>query len=457
MLRVIVAWFASWSWAVPQEAQPQVPAPAASAVIEGRVLDLRAEPVPAARIAVSATGEDDSVIVRGVADGDGFFRVRVARHAAFRVSASGEGLCTARTSVSDAAKPLLFRLKDLPADALPTLSALVVAYDDGNPNTFPAPWHRPAFDGAGVCELHHVPRCDEYLVRPLAKGFAFDPHELRSPQAPHVLEFTASPFDSELPSIRTRLVDREGKPLAGIPLVLRGRDRLGRTEATTDANGLATLASPFLAGTKVAVATSDDGWVLDQDKGEDRFGSSSRENLTQHECTVDPTTVLELRAVAACSVSGRLVQKDGRPAAFTAVALAETRPNCMPAWVAFAWATTDRFGHYHVRSLHHLGDPVRVQVEGPAGSANSEPLAMAAPGTRVTVPDLRLAAPATIEGVVRGTDRQGRYRFVGVPPGGAWLQLLPGTDERAAKGPAVDPFDVEPGTTYTHDLQLPAR
>ena len=42
-------------------------------------------------------------------------------------------------------------------------------------------------------------------------------------------------------------------------------------------------------------------------------------------------------------------------------------------------------------------------------------------------------------------------RFVGTPPGDARLQLV--ADERAT-GYAVEPFEVEAGKTYTHDLQL---
>ena len=44
-------------------------------VIEGRVVDMRGEGVPAAKVWVTTTGDPESVLARGVADGDGFFRI----------------------------------------------------------------------------------------------------------------------------------------------------------------------------------------------------------------------------------------------------------------------------------------------------------------------------------------------------------------------------------------------
>jgi hypothetical protein len=55
------------------------------------------------------------------------------------------------------------------------------------------------------------------------------------------------------------------------------------------------------------------------------------------------------------------------------------------------------------------------------------------------------------------TDRQGRYRFVGAPPGRACLELFADPTERSPSRRAVEPFEVEAGKTHTFDLQLPAR
>lgn len=134
----------------------------------------------------------------------------------------------------------------------------------------------------------------------------------------------------------------------------------------------------------------------------------------------------------------------------------------------------DRDGHYRFRRLHYLGDNLRVQTTGPAGSATSDAVRIAAAGTHAKVPNLRLAAPAIIEGVVRDgqqnpapgvavwlrqgsavteavTDRLGRYRFVGPPVGNTFLQLLDAA-ERSRR--VVDPFEVVVGETYTIDLEV---
>lgn len=54
------------------------------------------------------------------------------------------------------------------------------------------------------------------------------------------------------------------------------------------------------------------------------------------------------------------------------------------------------------------------------------------------------------------TDAQGRYRFLGVPTGGALLQLFPGPGDALHSDEAVEPFEVKAGKSYTFDLQLPA-
>jgi protocatechuate 3,4-dioxygenase beta subunit len=127
----------------------------------------------------------------------------------------------------------------------------------------------------------------------------------------------------------------------------------------------------------------------------------------------------------------------------------------------------------------------RIALASWCGAATSEPFAIAAADTQVAVPDLRLGVPSTIEGTVVDeqrkplpgirvwlrdwdlstqsqrsgvvveviTDRKGRYRFVGAPPGDAYLQLLVVNDHPHSN--AVEPFEVEVGKTYTFELQVP--
>ena len=123
-------------------------------------------------------------------------------------------------------------------------------------------------------------------------------------------------------------------------------------------------------------------------------------------------------------------------------------------------------------------------VEGLHGAATSESFSLADIGGDVRLPDLLLTPPASVEGVVKDadgkpqpgvtiwlrdwdlntgrqasgsvteviTDKLGRYRFLGVPPGGAWLQLVKSEQDRN-KAVVVEPFEVEPGKIYTFDIE----
>jgi len=99
--------------------------------------------------------------------------------------------------------------------------------------------------------------------------------------------------------------------------------------------------------------------------------------------------------------------------------------------------------------------PVQLAIEGVVVDAQQRP----APGIRVWLRDWDFGTGGQKSGSVVEvlTDRQGRYRFASVPPGGAWLQLLVAVDERSPMTRAVEPFEVEAGKTYTHDLQVPAK
>ncbi|MFO1076966.1 MAG: carboxypeptidase-like regulatory domain-containing protein [Planctomycetota bacterium] len=562
-----------------QQAPPTV-------AIEGRVVDLRGDGVPVAKVVVSSWREPDVVLARGVSDGDGYFRLaKVPKRESLRLRADKDGLCAGWGWVADPPQPLRIAVHDAatvrgvlrdragkpvphaavraklfarilfnttcdaetddegafaltgvplglvrfaavvpgegvadarslvqgdtaialaPGDDRTTalavevtglskeeaarVGATILPYGEGRLTELPPPWDRPAFDAEGRFELSPVPDL-EYRVRPGLAGYAFEPNErVAGPGAgPHRLQFTARPTGGAALRCKAVLRDGDGKALGGVPLVMRQFSGGLRAEATSGEDGGVEFASPLGAGTKVIVYAVDRRWVLDQEKVQGLSGAWDRRFLVDHECVVDPEAVLELRAVPACSVRGTLRLADGRPAAFVDVVLEETTPNRMPRWMPLAYATTDRDGNYAFSGRHHLGDPVRVNSEGVQGTAASEPFALDAPGTDVAVPELALAPPATVEGLVLDadqhvapgvrvwlrewdmatgsqrsgsvteviTDRQGRYRFLGVPPGGAYLELL--VTEQHAASRAQAPFDVEPGQNYAFTLQLPAK
>lgn len=565
-------------------AQEPPVAPPATTLVEGRVVDMRGEGVPAARIRVTGR-EVEQELAHGVADGEGYFRIpRVQPAAWYRVMASSEGRCTGTAyirppstsclvTVHDAAtvrgvlrdrqgepvggaivraEPRMrslwgvsvdattdrdgrFELRDVPLGyitigaivpgegfarvesivagdtevaltpsleatttlrivvtgipeaAAASLGCMLLPYRDGSLQRFPPPWDRPAFGADGVCELAPVPEQVEYMVRPGAEGFVFEPRELRTEaEGPFELHFVARPAGATDLRCPIELRDSAGASLAGVKLVMRASNGGQQAEVVTDAEGRALFDSPLGVGSEAVVFSADERWVLDPPASAPN-GLRDRRSAAWHPFVVEPDRTIELRAIRACTVAGRLVSADGRPAAFVRIECEGDDARRWPRWMAFAYGETDREGRYRFRNLHHDADAVRVRVEGPQGTATSEPFVLAEPGTSVEVPELRLSPAASIAGVVVDaegrpapgvrvwlrdwdmdrnrqrsgsivevvTDRAGRYRFAGVPSGGAWLQLQ--IENEHTRDRAVEPFEVEPGRTYTHDLELPAR
>lgn len=566
-------------------AAQEPPANVPPTLVEGRVVDMRGEGVPAARIRVMGR-DGEQELAHGVADGEGLFRIpRVPSAAWYRVMASSEGRCTGTAhirppstsclvTVHDAAtvrgvlrdrqgepvggaivraEPRMrtlwgvsvdattdrdgrFELRDVPLGCIaigaivpgeglagieslvagdtevaltPSLEAtttlrivvtgmpdesaasfgcMLLPYRNGSLQRFPPPWDRPAFGADGVCELAPVPEQVEYMVRPGAEGFVFEPRELRTEAntAPFELRFVARPAGATDLRCPIELRDSAGAPLAGVKLGMRAMNGGQTAEVVTDAEGRAVFDSPVGTGDEAFFFSRDERWVLDPPaSARDRLGE--RRFAAWHRLVVEPSRTIELRAARACTVVGRLLLADGRPAAFVRIECEGEDVRRLPRWMAFGYGETDREGRYRFPNLPHDPAPVRIRVEDPMGTATSEPFVLAEPGTSVEVPELRLSPAASIAGVVVDaegrpapgvrvwlrdwdidrnaqpsgsvvevvTDRSGRYRFLGVPVGGAWLQLVVGNER--PRGRAVEPFAVEPGHAYVHDLELPAR
>jgi hypothetical protein len=550
--------------------------------IEGRVVDLRGEPVPAAEVWVTTWRERDKALVRTVCDGDGIYLlprvpkresmhvcatapgkvlgrawygssfVEVQLHDAVRVTGvlrdrggkpivgavvraeldgarilyyvdarattdaegrftldkvpigtvavaavvPGEGLAEVRRRVvadtefdlapgKEASADMTVTVKGLPAEAAGRVRLRFLPYSRGHHCQLPPPWESPSLEAGGSLELLHLPDYD-YVVGPTLTGFVFAPQEIRvkAGKGPHRLEFTAEPVGSTALRWAAELHDGDGKPIGGANLVMSAANGGLRSTAVSAADGTLLFDAPLAIGAVAVVHATGEQWVLDQKKDE-REMMFNAWDLTKHKCNVDPTTKLSLVAIPACKVTGRVLLPDGRPAPFVEVGLEESSPNRFPHWGLYDSASTDRNGNYVCRGLHHIDRPVRVHVEGRAGSAASDAMALVEPGTMVAAPDLQLTAPARIEGVVRDadgrgmpgvrvwlrdwdfntknlgsgsvveviTDKLGRYRFLGVPPGGAGLHTVEGWQD----GRALEPFEVEAGKTLTFDLVLPGK
>lgn len=553
-------------------------------VVEGRVVDMRGDGVPAARVRIATYDDPTKALAQAVADGEGYFRVaKVPEQRGLQVQADADGFCTGAQNLGSArgeqvamqhavvvrgtlknrkgepvpdtmvratthcrslvlvrcdartdrdgryeltAVPLApmeftawvageglarevvhvsgpreldlqpnvpsstnltVEIRGLPAGA-PAVDLQLWPHVGGRAANFPPPIDRQRVDANGRWQLTGAPDW-EYIVTPSSKTFAFEPDEIRvkAGKGPHSLTFTATPLGATSLVCRAVVRDAAGKPMAGLPFRMRDPGSATFAAATSDADGRLEFASPLAKGAEALIYTTDEAWVIDQQKDPNRIRDLRK--LDSHEFLFDPATEMALRVVPACSIRGRLLLADGRPAAFVSVELQESNPNRRPQWITMSWAKTDRDGAFHFAGRHHLTEDVRLHVEGRAGSLDGEPFQLAEPGTKHAAGELRLQAPATIEGVVRDTqgrpvaglcvwlrdwdfarnrqasgnivetltDREGRYRFVGVPVGGAWLQRLVDTNGKPPHDRAVEPFEVEAGRAYTFDLELPGN
>ncbi|HEX5051385.1 MAG TPA: carboxypeptidase-like regulatory domain-containing protein, partial [Planctomycetota bacterium] len=343
--------------------------------------------------------------------------------------------------------------------------------------TLAQPWHRPTLAADGTCTLRDVPDGD-YSVSLRVQGYVIAPDAAtaRSGRGPHVLSFTATPLGKL--ECHAALRDGNGTPLAGVQLTLRHR-RVDAV-ATSDGDGMLMFTSTGAAGSQASVVSLDDRWVLDQTKAEGMNGWVFPSAWHEHECVIDPGVTLQLRVARACSVRGRLLARDGRAAPFVRLELQTEQTNRGPRWQRVALATTDRDGRFHFRRLHALVGDARVLVPSGPGPLASEPFVLREPGTEHTVPDMRLPTPTMLMGsAVRSeghavpgllvrwetesggnldivevlTDRLGRYRLAGLPPGKGTLKWL--ADEQEPIG--AQPMDLASGTSQTIDLQLPAK
>lgn len=354
----------------------------------------------------------------------------------------------------------------------------------------PPPWDQPSLDDDGRCRIEHLPDL-EYVVRLQADACIFTPEELRAMPGtgPHLLRFAARAV--EHPPPREPLVwpavlrDPLGRPIAGARLLMSAT-RTSKAEAVSDEHGAIRFVGHFGIGATVVVESMDEAWVIEPVLQDGGPPPGMRFAPRQH-CILQLERPSMLTAVPACMVSGTVRLADGRPAALTEVRLEDEQENRLPRWSPVGRIKTDRQGNYRMGRLLPIGNDVRVRVESRAGSATSEPFALAEPGTRWVAPDITLSPPATVEGIVRApdgnplpgarvwlrdwdfqvdrpksgslvevhTDRLGRYRFRGVPPGGAWLQVA--VTEAAPTEGAAPPFQVESGRTSRHELKAKHR
>ena len=320
-------------------------------------------------------------------------------------------------------------------------------------------------------------------------GFSFSPPIVRCEigNGPHNARFTATPVSTAPLSCRAFVHDESGKGVAGLLMSMAAPNGARETFATTDGDGRVEFATTMSVGMEALIATTGEAWTVDQTKNEE--GSPDRRRTMVHEFHIDPTQVLDVRLTRACLVHGRLLLADGKPAPFVDVDLEEYAANRTPKWTTMVTTTSGRDGSFRFVGVHHIPDAVRIQVRANEGSFDGEPFTLAEPGAVRSLGEARLQAPATLEGVVYGadkqplpgirvwlcewdlekgarkngsyrmtmTDRDGRCRYVGVPVGTAHVQLLTDVAESDSKMHDLAPFTVEAGKTYAFEVQLPGN
>jgi RNase P/RNase MRP subunit p29 len=475
-----------------------------AAVVTGTLCDHAGKPV--AKAPVRATLHHSRILFRVLSDAvtgeDGSFRLDKVPIGQVDVRAivPGEGMAAAQLQVigpcavalqGGALPPTSVSLQvtGLSAAALAEARVLLLPYDGGSLQTLPPPWDHPRLAADGTLSIDGLPQF-EYRISVAAKGFVFAPSELRVKGAgPHHMQFAATALGAGTPWSGV-VLDAKKQPVAGVRLQLRGeRDSYG-VEVVSDAQGALTFACPLPAGSMAFVDAQDDRYVVTAAQGGE-VDEQRRSLVLVHDgrepVVFDQKATLEVQVAAACVVEGRVLLADGRPAACVDVRVGGDVPGRWPSWVAFGYGSTDREGRFRIGGIAARDGGMRVQVEGSAGSGTSDLFAVAEPGTAVTGIEVKLSPPASIAGVLKDatgalcpgvrvwlrdwdlakgnqrsgsvtevlTDRLGRYRFVGVPAGGAILQLP--TEERGAKVTMSEPVDVQPGSASTVDLVLPAR
>lgn len=347
-------------------------------------------------------------------------------------------------------------------------------------------------DAQGRWRTSGLPQA-QYNVSVSAPALSFEPRQVELyPQfrgariMGKVPEPTTSPvarfraFRTGQVELHGHLLDDQGEGIEGETLVVRAPN--GGTEATvtTGTDGAFRVASPLAPGSDCVFFLRDSAWVPAQERGADP--GFDRRDLLWHRAAADPKSDLKIRAKRAARVRGRLVDGEGQPVRWAEVVLEESRGSRMPTWMRWTSTVSASDGTFAFR-VPALEDPARVSVEGPAGAASSSELELGW-GATIDVGDMTLVAAGIVEGVVRDpqqepvpgarvwlrdwdfgsnqqksgsvvetvTDRQGRYRFIGVPPGGAWLQVM--LTEPMSMDRAAAPFDVQCGDRLQVDLVL---
>lgn len=479
-----------------------------AATLTGRVVDGEGQPIVGSEVLASSPRPlaFHSPDAPALTDAEGRFRLERVPLGAIEVWAAASGFVSGVQPmhvVADATVDVVLArgvgltidiaVTGLPLAEMPGLRIGVHASTSGGSVPLPPRQLAVRLDADGRGRVSGLPTF-RYIVSASATGVAFEPSVIELwPQhgGPSVIPRTptkgvAARTDLvasriEPVTLRGWLGDEDGHGLAGETVVLRGARSRAQASAVTRSDGAFTIVSPVPIGGQCSFTLRDSAWCID---GPGRSGVVPDPRARASDSAmVDPDRALVLRAERASTIRGRLVDGAGEPVRFARVALEDGRQNRVPRWSPLAMARSGADGSFVFR-VHAMPTPLRVCVEGAVGCATSAEFDTA-PGSVTDVDLLRLSPSASIRGLVRNpagealagarvrllrwddasgtqrssevidvvTDRQGRFRFTGVPIGTASLQAM--LAEEAVRR-ALERFEVKAGAELVRDLVAPS-
>lgn len=320
----------------------------------------------------------------------------------------------------------------------------VMSYGEGSHQVLPSVLVSGRLDRQGTWTASGLPPDMEYRVSLTSDDYSFDPKTCTIEAGAGSQQLYFGAHADGTVTLRGRLRDTEGAPLEGEMLLCRAAGGGKRTTAVTGPGGVFDLSSPLAPGTKCVIYLVDSEYAMLQEETSP-LRHLDRRSANRHDTVVTPHAFIELRAVRAARVTGRVTDATGRGIAFQRVKL-QHKDERQANWMDFAYATTGRDGSFLFDGLRAFAADIRVWTHGPAGHGVSDPFELVS-GKEVADVVVTASAPAVVEGTVRDrngkpvpgarvwitgtgplveaiTDRQGRYRHVGVVPGKRSLLVL---------------------------------
>jgi len=344
---------------------------------------------------------------------------------------------------------------------------------------------RNPLDAEGRLVLAGLPEA-EWNVVPEVEGFTFEPRSVRTKpgESSYTLPFRAT-ADVEM-TLRGTLRSTDGKPLANETLscgTRRSQSIKGGPprRTTTDTEGRFVLKAPLELNEPYNLQLVGSPWALKQDKKQRNSSLVDLHSRVRWEETADPTRELSLVAAPAAFVTGRLVDADGKPLPFVWTNLQGRQASVYPPWCVMANATSTRDGLLQFPGVHGFDLDLRLRAEGTGGIGSSAEFRLQAGEHREV--KVVMERPGVVRGKVSDaagkplaglcvtmgnydvatgqqtdgdwddvpSDREGRFVFLGVAPGGHKVML--GRHETVGKGQTAV-FDVAPGGTAEVELQI---